>query len=136
MNEELIRATMAKIREVDVAEWNQSDFLAWKDDECGTRSCFAGWALRLSGYGIVDDMGEGGLNFRSPEGRAVNPNLEARTLLGITHLQADAIFYFMSSTDRTCDSPDCTLCVPGCGCGHGVEGLARHVGHVTGLEGL
>ena len=51
MNEELIRATADKLRTVGPA-WDQQ----WFVSTCGTTHCFAGWALRLSGWGIVEEQ--------------------------------------------------------------------------------
>lgn len=132
MNEELIRKTMAKIREVGESGWDQSAYVS----ECGTTSCFAGWALRLSGYGVLSRGPEDGFAFHAPEsGRKVLAATEAAKLLGLPLAKANEIFLFMGES-ISCGSEDCRLCAPNCVCGSGVDELARHVEHVTGLEGL
>jgi len=138
VNEELVRRVMAKIREVGEAGWDQRSFVS----ECGTTSCFAGWALRLSGYGIVPDGNGDWFMFQAPEGveprfpvpgHGVFADPEAQALLGLTDDQATAIFYF-TPADDPCGYADCGYCVT-C-CGSGVDEFAKHVGHVLEMEGL
>lgn len=124
MNEQLIRETIAKIHEVGEQGWDQRSFVS----ECGTASCFAGWAMRLSGYGITRNRWNDGYDFRTPDGsRSVFLEGDARRLLGLTEDQASAIFYFIPGPGRVDED---------CGCGTGVDEFIKHVEHVTGLEGL
>lgn len=126
VNEALARSVAAKIREVGVEGWDQRMYVS----ECGTRFCFAGWTLRLSGYGILED-GWGGLNFCAPgdgDGsgvygrRRVNPGLEAAKLLGLDDGRADEIFFR-------------GLPLVGVeGQGEGVEEFLTAVGEILGLE--
>lgn len=105
LNEALIREVVAYIR-LHRGEWDQADFVAYTADGCGTTHCFAGWALRLSGFGIGKDG-----DFIAPEGyevpehartshwdgrkdpRVVNPDFMAQILLGFDDRQAHRVFY-------------------------------------------
>lgn len=118
MNESLVRQVMAHIR-ANQDSWNQSDFVGWSP--CGTTHCFAGWALRLSGFGLVGSV------FQAPEGMELEPGLQVRGrivatdftaqwLLGFTDRQASAVFFAFQQTD--------------------VDVFAREVERVTGLSGL
>lgn len=121
MNEALVRATMSHIRAYPEF-WDQSGFVGYSP-ECGTTHCFAGWALRLSGFGLL------GGDFTAPEGldvperlyqsdarHRVSADFTAQWLLDFTDKQVAAVFYAFQ--------------------GLSLEEFARKVERVTGLSDL
>jgi hypothetical protein len=113
-NVDLLRRTLARI-EAEPKAWLQS---AWMTDlakvvpnECGTAYCFGGHAVVL--YGNVLDMGERGNLVHPLPGDDVDPDetwrengrpvMEtwdyARTVLGLTEDQADALFNMYNELD-------------------------------------
>lgn len=108
MNEKLIREVVAKIR-AEVAAgtggWDQRLWIGGGNGGCGTTACFAGWALRLSGYGTDYVTRPGGLLdgedwdewfFIGEGGTPVySADAVAGELLGLDVDDAEEIFYFM-----------------------------------------
>lgn len=89
VNTTLLRQTMNQIRAFPELH-DQNVF--FKDTDCGTAACFAGWVCILSGYQPVID----GSNFRCfvslPEGHWVPAWETAQELLGLTDEQACVLF--------------------------------------------
>lgn len=52
VNRKLVADVLAAIRTHESDGWDQQVFVS----ECGTRFCFAGWALRLGGYGVKTEQ--------------------------------------------------------------------------------
>lgn len=52
VNRKLVADVLAAIRTHESDGWDQEVFVS----ECGTRFCFAGWALRLGGYGVKTEQ--------------------------------------------------------------------------------
>lgn len=131
MNEQLVRDVMAHIR-ANAELWDQRDFIRTAGtaggDTCRTTHCFAGWALRLSGFGLVKE------NFMPPQGwqfpddapdwvktlwrdgSVKYTDFTAQWLLGFSDAQASHVFYALQQTD--------------------VEEFAQALEQVTGLSGL
>lgn len=129
LNEPLVRATMAHIRDESTL-WNQGSYTSVYG--CQTSHCFAGWALTLSGF-TTDKNG-----FRyHPDGRLLRTSEEhmARDLLGFTCDQVTNVFFCFP--EETGEEP------PGYWYWSDeeqrawrVEYLAEAVSKATGLEGL
>lgn len=108
INEPLLRETMAQI-EAHPELWNQSVF--FRDTDCGTVGCFAGWAVKLSGYTTTDSLGytttdsaravaDGVaemevLKYEDDDEETFFPDTGrvAQMLLGLTNDQSHKIFY-------------------------------------------
>lgn len=114
MNEELIRATLDRVRS-NPERWTQSS-------ACGYRMCYAGWALIASGEWELDRDEDGYSWFKNRDGKCIRYGVgtEAARLLGLTSAQMDAIFLW--HPDR--NNPD------------GIGQLATMLTEITGLEGL
>ena len=52
VNRKLVADVLAAIRTHESDGWDQEVFVS----DCGTRFCFAGWALRLGGYGVKTEQ--------------------------------------------------------------------------------
>lgn len=125
VNEKLVREVMTAIRQ-NPESWDQDTYV--RDTECGTAYCFAGWALRLSGYPVR--RGHETRHGSSPyfcendgsESILPHPHVEAAALLGLTRSQSDGIFYFFQHESTSTDAD--------------VQEMADHVSRVTGLHDL
>lgn len=109
VNEQLVRDVVGKIMDVaGSGGWNQ-DWFADPHKECGTSHCFAGWALRLSGYGVLrpDEHNPYVMEWRDPQGNEFDDTLcgEAARVLGLRYTDAEDLF-FDTSGERVQDLPE------------------------------
>lgn len=89
-NHELAAATLAHIQ-ANMADWSQFSY----------RTCFAGHALRLSGYTLTE-VNPGITVFYDPSGRIVENGLvEAAAELGFTAEEGRDVFLFFPPFEMT-----------------------------------
>lgn len=130
LNEPLVRATMAHIRDESTL-WNQGSYTSV--DGCQTSHCFAGWALTLSGFTTDKD----GYRYH-PDGRRllIPEESVARDLLGFTREQVESVFFCFP--EETGEEPPCYWenWSDEEQRAWRVEYLVEAVSKATGLEGL
>lgn len=90
-------------------QWNQATW--WKQTECGTAGCFAGWAVALTGGTLRFDQW-GTVHAVDPDGGQGPVSTAALAALGINSDNYDCndADDCERCNDRCCDDPDC--------CGH------------------
>lgn len=94
LNEPLIREVVQAIEEQS-EKWNQNSYGVDVDPDsykyvadCESAMCFAGWALYLSG------------SVYTPQSYPTSEFCDAKTVLGLSHDQAKAIFHWFPSEDK------------------------------------
>jgi hypothetical protein len=137
INEKLIRDTMAVVRQHAASGgWDQRTFVS----DCGTSFCFAGWALRLSGYG-VEVLSRGTVYqqaiFISPEGERLTEKIGDMEYPDSGALERHAAAALGLPYNKTAEDEDgqtqAWFSIFYCFTGD-VEELARVVQQATGVE--
>jgi len=92
INAPLLRKTMDYIEE-HPEEWYQAKW-GIRRPGCGTRACFAGHALMLSGYELLNSIGSASLLTATHPGRdkVLTIAQAAKEELGLDMYEADALF--------------------------------------------